>query len=152
MAQRLFKRGDTWYGWFFDSEGKRVQRSTKCRDKQAAEAVLREWERRASDPAYAAANTATLERALAQFLTDRSFKGRAKGTLDSYRVKAGHVVRVLGSETKLARVDAREIDRSSRRVWAKARRGTPCTRSSRSSARHSSWRSGGASTRRTSPR
>jgi integrase len=111
MAQRLFKRGDTWYGWFFDAEGKRIQRSTKCRDKQAAEAVLREWERRAADPAYAAANTATLERALAQFLNDRAFKGRAKGTLATYRVKAGHVVRLLGAETKLARVDAREIDR-----------------------------------------
>jgi hypothetical protein len=92
-------------------EGTRVQRSTKCRDKQAAESVLREWERRAADPAYAAANTATLERALAQFLTDRTFKGRAEGTLDSYRVKAGHVVRVLGADTKLARVDAREVDR-----------------------------------------
>ena len=75
MAQRLFKRGGIWYGWFFDADGKRIQRSTKTRDKQAAEAVLREWERRASDPAYAAANTATLERALAQFLADRSFKG-----------------------------------------------------------------------------
>jgi hypothetical protein len=66
---RLFKRNGTWYGWFFDLEGVRVQRSTKCRDKQAAESVLKEWERRAANPAYAAANTATLERALAQFLT-----------------------------------------------------------------------------------
>jgi integrase len=110
MAQRLFKRGGTWYGWFFEADGKRIQRSTRCRDKQAAEAVLREWERRASDPAYAAANTATLERALAEFLADRARKGRAKGTLDSYRVKAGHVVRLLGGETKLARIGAREID------------------------------------------
>jgi hypothetical protein len=60
MAQRLFKRNGTWYGWFFDAEGQRIQHSTKCKDKQAAEAVLREWERRAADPAYAAANTATL--------------------------------------------------------------------------------------------
>ncbi len=108
---RIFKRNGTWYGWFFDLDGKRVQRSTKCRDKQAAESVLKEWERRAADPAYAAANTATLERALAQFLTDHRFKGRAEGTLDSYRVKAGHVVRVLGADTRLARVDAREVDR-----------------------------------------
>lgn len=111
MAQRLFKRNGTWYGWYFDAEGRRIQRSTKCRDKQAAEALLREWERRAADPAYAAANSATLERALQQFLTDRTFKGRAKGTLDSYRIKAGHVVRLLGAETKLALVDARAIDR-----------------------------------------
>ena len=35
---RLFKRGDVWYGQFYET-GTRVQRSTKCTDKAAAESV-----------------------------------------------------------------------------------------------------------------
>ncbi|MDX2053800.1 MAG: site-specific integrase [Polyangiaceae bacterium] len=111
MGQRLFKRNGTWYGWVFDCEGKRIQRSTKCRDKRAAEIVLREWERRAADPTYAASHATSIEQALKQFLTDRLFKGRAAGTLSSYRVKAGHVVRLFGGDTSLAKVDARAVDR-----------------------------------------
>jgi hypothetical protein len=55
MADSLFKRGDTWYAWFYDANGKRYQRTTRQTDKRAAEATLREWERRAADPTYAAA-------------------------------------------------------------------------------------------------
>ena len=43
-------------------------------------------------------------------LVDRDQRGRAKGTLDMYRVKAGHVIRLLGAATSLARVDARAVD------------------------------------------
>jgi integrase len=111
MAQRLFKRGNTWYCWFFDSNGKRVQKSTKCRDKQAAEACMREWERRAQNPAYAAAHSDTLARALEQLLVDRKFKGRAAATIECYRVKSGHVLRILGVESKLAEVNACAVDR-----------------------------------------
>jgi len=63
MSDRLFKRGATWYCWVFDANGKRIQKSTRCKDRKAAEAVAREYERRAADPAYAASNQTTLEEA-----------------------------------------------------------------------------------------
>ena len=77
MAERLYKRGSTWWGWFYDAGGRRVVQSTKCKDKRAAEAVVREWERAAADPDHAAANAATLADALKHFLKDRANNGPA---------------------------------------------------------------------------
>ncbi len=109
MSDRLFKRGDVWYAWFFDPDGNKIQRSTKCRDRKAAEATLREFERRAADPAYAASHQATLADALRGLLRDRKLKGRAEGTLDCYQVKSGHLLRILG-DRPLAGIDARAVD------------------------------------------
>ncbi len=54
--ERVFKRagGRVWYGWFYEN-GHRIQRSTRCRDMTAAEAVVRQWQRDAADPDHAAA-------------------------------------------------------------------------------------------------
>lgn len=71
---------------------------------------MREWERCAQDSAYAATHSATLERALEQLLSDRRFKGRSSATIECYRVKAGHVLRIFGQESKLASVDARNVN------------------------------------------
>src|SRR5690349_4511153 len=103
MAVRLYRRGEVWWGWCFDADGKRHQFSTRCTDKRAAEAALREQERRIADPAYAAANKATIQSALKRLLFDREQRGRAAGTLAMYKVKAGHVIRVFGGDTSLAR-------------------------------------------------
>ncbi len=111
MASRLYKRGEVWWAWFYEPSGRRNCKSTKCTDKRAAELTLREWERGAADPAYAAAHTATVETALTRLIADRRSKGRAEGTLSMYLAKGGHVARVLGADTPLARVTAREIDR-----------------------------------------
>jgi integrase len=111
MAGRLYKRAEIWWTWFYEPSGRRVCKSTQCTDKRAAELTLREWERGAADPAYAAAHTATIGSALERLIIDRRGKGRAEGTLSMYRAKAGHVVRVLGGDTALAGVTAREIDR-----------------------------------------
>jgi integrase len=109
MSDRLFKRGAVWYAWCFDTDGRRIQRSTRCRDWKAAEAVLRELERRAADPTYAASYQATLAEALRLLVRDRKLKGRAEGTLDCYQVKAGHLLRILG-DRPLAHIDARAVD------------------------------------------
>jgi integrase len=69
-----------------------------------------EWERAAADPDHAAANAATLADALKHFLKDRANKGRAEGTLKCYRVKAGHLLRVLRGDTRLSQIDARAVD------------------------------------------
>jgi hypothetical protein len=47
--QRLFKRGRVWWGWYYEN-GCRVRRSTRCRDKSAAERIATQWERDAADP------------------------------------------------------------------------------------------------------
>lgn len=108
--QRLNKRGDTWWTTFY-VDGRRVRVSTGCRDRKAAELRARELERRAVDPSHAAENTATLGSALEAVLPDRAAKGRAEGTITMYRRKAGHLVRLLGAELPLARVDAAAVDR-----------------------------------------
>ena len=110
MSDRLFKRNGIWYGWFFTPDGEKVQRSTRSSDKTTARSVLREWERRAADPAYSAAHQTSLEEALNAMLTDRRLKGRAESTIKSYRVKAGHLLRLMGASTSLARIDARLVD------------------------------------------
>lgn len=110
MAERLFRRGKTWYAWFYDASGNRYQRTNRQTDKRAAEATLREWERRAADPAYAASHETTRDDALRSLMRDRKLKGRADGTLDCYRVKAGHLARILSSELRLHQVTARTVD------------------------------------------
>lgn len=89
MSDRLFKRGATWYCWVYGADGQRIQKSTRCRDRKAAEAVAREFERRAADPAYAASNQATLEDALWNLIRDRTLRNRAQGTLSMIRLKGG---------------------------------------------------------------
>ena len=96
--QRVYKRGDTYWGVIYQ-DGKRVRRSTRCRDRRAAEAVVAQWEREAADPAAAAQDQATLGVALDSLLDSKAADveagRRAKGTLHMYRVKAGHLRRVL---------------------------------------------------------
>jgi hypothetical protein len=75
MGDRLYKRGSVWWGWCFDADGRRHAFSTRCTDRRAAEAAYREQERRFADPAYAAANAATVESALRRLLVDREQRG-----------------------------------------------------------------------------
>ncbi len=98
---RLHKRGRTWYTWFYE-RGVRVHRSTQCQDRKAAESVARQWERDAADPHYAATQAASLSDALQLLLENRSEKAAAgrgsPDTVDFYRKKAGHLVRVLETD------------------------------------------------------
>ncbi len=95
---RLYKRGRTWWCWYFEN-GRRRVRSTRCRDQKAAELVARNWERDAADPDHAAARIATLNGALTLLLRDREEQARAgRRSLDTvgfYRAKAGHLVRIF---------------------------------------------------------
>lgn len=96
---RLYKRGDVWHCEYYDARGERVRRSTRCTDKKAAETRARQWERDAADPDHAAAREATVSAAIARHL--EVFGGaveagrRSPRTLDSYRKKAGHLIRVF---------------------------------------------------------
>jgi integrase len=61
--------GTPWYAWVYetgeDGERKQVRRSTRCKDRPKAEAVLRKWEGEARDPKIAEKRGATLADAFA---------------------------------------------------------------------------------------
>jgi hypothetical protein len=118
--QRLFKRGRVWYGWVYEN-GRRITRTTKCRDRSAAEAVVRQWERDAADPDHAAARTATLTSALQLLLKldeeEVAAGRRSRDTVDFHEAKAGHLVRVFETDARgesvpfpLARLRPADVD------------------------------------------
>ncbi len=118
--QRLFRRGRVWYGWFYEN-GRRVTRTTRCRDRAAAERVARQWERDAADPDHAAARTATLTDALQLLLRldEEEVKAgrRSADTVEFHRTKAGHLVRLFETDEQeqhvpfaLARLRAFDVD------------------------------------------
>ena len=74
---RLIKRGRVWHAQYYDCEGARIQRTTHCHDRKAAEQIARKWERDAADPNHAATDQATLTNALALLLADCAEKVRA---------------------------------------------------------------------------
>lgn len=120
---RLYKRAGSphWQCSYCDHRGRRVQRSTGRSSRKAAERVALEWERIACDPAYAAANAATVGGALSAFL-DQCRGELARGEMASatvafYSAKVGHLARVLGDETSL-----REIDSPRVRAYLRTRR------------------------------
>lgn len=102
----LFTRGGVW--WIRTDPVTGDRKSTGCRDRESARAVRKERERLAADPAYAAAKTATIG-----VYADRLLEAKATkrpGTLDMYRTKVGHVLRVLGESYVLAAVTATTYD------------------------------------------
>lgn len=109
---QLRKRNRVWHALFIEN-GRRVERSTRCTDRKAAESVGKQWERDASDPDNATARRATLNDALLLLLNDRAEQvkaGRkAEATLGFYRQKAGHLVRVLGHDFPLSKLTARDV-------------------------------------------
>lgn len=102
-----------WASW--TERGVTVRRSTRCTTKAAAELIVARWERERADPAYAAANSATLASEAGIFLTECAGAVRAgklaAATLGMYEQKVGHVLRILGDETRLADVDVDAVAR-----------------------------------------
>ncbi len=85
--------------------------SLKTTDEKAAHLKFADIQRRDADPSYRPADpTATLGRALKDFLAQQKQKGRAQGTFDMYDVHIAHLARVLGEHSLLAHVAAPELD------------------------------------------
>lgn len=103
---RLYKRGKYWWYQF---RGARY--STRCTDRKAAELEARNIERRVADPTYRPSNETTLGAALSAYLEHQRQRGRAPGTLQMQGVHVAHLARVIGSDTPVATIDAREVDR-----------------------------------------
>lgn len=103
----LFKRGGSpfWQCWI---RGER--RSTKCRDREAARLVKAKLERAIADPSYLASHQATLGGAVTDFLENYATRDRSEHTAKMYRVKCGHLNRVLSPGRKLADLGPRAVD------------------------------------------
>lgn len=105
----LTKRNSIWYTRLLVG-GKWKTKSTKCRDRRAAERVHAMRERASADPTHFAADTATLGSMIAAFLAAAKRTDRADGTQRMYDQKGRHLARVIGQTTKAAHVDARAVD------------------------------------------
>jgi integrase len=110
---RIYKRDKKsriWWVAYVGPDGQLVRESTRRTDPKAAEAVGRERERRAADPAYAASQSYSVDDALADYIDHVEVKGRAPKTVSFYRDKAGALAAGLGSDRRLASVDAAVVD------------------------------------------
>jgi integrase len=115
IGSRVYRRDDSkvWQAVYYQ-DGQRTQRSTHCTDRKAAEAVLRQWERDAADPAGAAARTATLKDVLHLSLKDVAEQAKAgrksQATVTFYQKKSGHWIRIFGEGFLVASLAAPAID------------------------------------------
>lgn len=102
----LYPRGRIWWTRI---GGERV--STQCKDVKAALIVRARLEREAADPSASLARKTTMMDMLVHVLDDRrSAKGKTGGTLSKHtlevwRLKLGHAVRLIGPKVPLAEVD-----------------------------------------------
>ena len=108
MSKRdgLYKRGPFW--WISRDPISGKPESTKCRDREAARAVLAARERAAADPTHHARTSATLAGACRRLLTLREGLGKAT---TFHEQKLGHWCRIFGDGFALAELDAGAFDR-----------------------------------------
>ncbi len=109
MAARLYKRGRIWWTWFYDADGRRRVKSTRCRDHRAASIVARQLERESAAPGNAA-SAETIRGACERLRVDRENRGRSDATISYYETKLGHILRVFGADTLLSEVDPVSVD------------------------------------------
>ena len=105
---RLWRRDDSgyWYASIRDASGRRVKRSTGYTDRKAAEAIAREWERELADPDAAALRAETVATCLERFV----LATRNERTRSFYAQKAGHLVAILGADTRLSDLRPAHLD------------------------------------------
>lgn len=112
MREPLYLRGDVWWCRVRNPEGGRAHKvSTGCRDRRAAVLAWRNLERQSFTASDTSEDTSpTLADALDARIKERKSAGRADGTLHMLGIKARQLTRVLGSETRLSRIGAAEVD------------------------------------------
>jgi integrase len=95
----LYRRGQFW--WLRTDPITKRPVSTRCRDLRAARAWRAERERRAADPAHAAASEATLGHWARELVTHKA-RTVSPATTDIARRKLGHWIRLFGPDLTLA--------------------------------------------------
>jgi integrase len=110
----IFRRGNYYYGYTRVNGVTSKIKSTGCSGKDAALAVVRDWERCAADPAYASSKSATVGQACKAVLDHYAeliaVQKKAKATGDYYTDKLGTVARILGPFRTLASINAKVVD------------------------------------------
>src|SRR5713101_4903112 len=93
------RRGGVFYACVYDAKGERHRFSTRCIDRVAAEMVLRREERIAQASTSYREGSAhyTLQDALDD-LIERGCVDCAPDTVQFYRIKCGHLIRLLGAK------------------------------------------------------
>lgn len=101
---RIFRKGrdGIYYAWGTLRDGTRWTRSTRTRKKREAERRAVDLGRDAQAEADDAAREATsLEWALTMLIKSQTIGGKAPSTIRSTKVKAGHLMRILGANLPL---------------------------------------------------
>lgn len=102
----LYKRNGIY--WFRRDPVTGRRASSGCRDKKAAELEYRKRERIASDPAYAAAEAATLAEWAARMVAAKK-RTRSAKTAKYYAQKIGHALRIWGEAAPLSEITPRTV-------------------------------------------
>lgn len=95
------KKGGVFWCEFYDRDGRRARRSTKCRDRRAAALVRQRLEREAQDPNRPPEDSTsgaarTVDAALEHFVNHGTDPDLSDATLSMYLQKSGHLRRLLG--------------------------------------------------------
>lgn len=109
MRDRLYKRGDIWWCRIRGRTGRIERKSTHCRDYQAALTVAADLERSAASEDHATAEETPFERGVTDYFADLVRRGRSSATIAIAQQKTGHMLRLWGKSTPLARITARLV-------------------------------------------
>jgi integrase len=105
---KLWKRNGIYYTWVL---GNRV--STGCRDEKAAQRAASELERAAVDPSYKAAHETSFGTACQLFKEELELRvstgKRSAQTVEFYRFKLAHLVRVLGADRTMFEINSAAV-------------------------------------------
>ena len=104
--RRLYWRGDKLWCRVVGLNGRTVRRATGCTDVAAATRVADRFELESADPAYAAAQAATIGGAMITYFADLDRRKRSAATKLIARQKCGHFARIWGEDMPLSRVTA----------------------------------------------
>ena len=106
--RRLYLRGDTWWARI-RSGGKTKRMSTGCKDYEAASIRADELEKQQADPVRHAAAKATFQDAADSLVDHARSTNKAKGTIEMYLYKAGHLLRIFGN-CKLSEINPAKVE------------------------------------------
>jgi integrase len=101
---KLYRRGKVW--WVQDGG---TRRSTGFADKKSAERCASRWQLERRDPAFAASVSTSVGDAVDAVFKTLAELDKSAGTVDMYKTKLGHVVRILG-ELPLRALGVAEVD------------------------------------------
>jgi len=91
------KKGGVWWCEYYNADNRRIRRSTRLKDRRAAELKRRQYEREAHDPNRATedAPTPVVSKVLDHFV-NHGCPAVSDATLSMYVQKAGHLQRLVG--------------------------------------------------------